>query len=123
MTIPGAQLPPGLYEAVLARVEAARVRTARIQFALLGALSCVLTVLSVTAYQYAVAEAEASGFGSYLSLLFSDSTLVLTSRDFALSLVESLPSLAVLLLALATGALMWSTYRTVHSARSAFAYV
>ena len=114
--------PPGLYEAVLARVALARRRAARIQFVLLATLSAALTVLATTAFEYAAAEASASGFSSYLSLLFSDSSMVLTSRDFLLSLVESLPSLAVLLLVVLSGLLLWSLYRATQSARSAFTY-
>jgi len=123
MTLPTLSPPPGLYEAVLERVEQARRRAARIQLVLLATLSCALTVLCVTALQYAFAEASTSGFTAYVSLIFSDSTLVLTSRDFLLSLLESLPSLAVLLVVVLVGALAWSLIRTLRSARSAFAYV
>ncbi len=123
MTIPSTTPPLGLYEAVLKRVADARRRAARVQLTFLAAFSCVLTALSVTALQYALAEASTSGFASYVSLLFSDSALVLTSRDFLLSLVESLPSLAVILVAVLVGALVWSLYRAARTARSIFAYV
>jgi len=114
--------PPGLYERVLVRVSLARRQAARLRFAALASLSSVLTVLAVTAYQYAAAEAATSGFINYLSLAYSDSALALTSRDFLLSLVESLPSLAVLLSLVLSGLLIWSLYRTMHSARGAFMY-
>lgn len=121
--MPHATLPPGLYEATLAALTRARVRRARLQFALLSIASGALTLLCVESVRYFVAEAGASGFGSYLSLLMTNSTLLLTSREFALTLLESLPSFALLLLLLLGFSLTWSLTRAARSARSAFSYV
>lgn len=123
MHIPDLALPEGLYDRIIARIADAKRRSARLQFAVLAGLSAGLTGLLVLAAQYAMAESALSGFGSYLSLLLSDSTLVLTSRDFILSLVDSLPALALLLLLATSGALAWSLYRTAQTARTAFNYV
>ncbi|MES2203332.1 MAG: hypothetical protein V4474_03370 [Patescibacteria group bacterium] len=120
MKIHRAQLPEGLYERVLARVAHARQRAARVQFSLLAAVSCLLTLLFVPALQYAAQELYASGFYEYISLAFSDGSLVLGSREFVLSLVESLPSLAVLLVVAIAVPLGWSLWRAARAGKSAF---
>jgi hypothetical protein len=122
MMLPLTQPPEGLYEAVLARVGLARRRAARFQFILLAGTSAALTALAWVALQYLAAESTASGFSSYLSLLTSDTARVLSSQEFFLSLVESLPSLALMMALLLAGALAWSLYRTIKSARTAFTY-
>lgn len=122
MMLPESHIPKGLYEAVLARVASARRRSARLEFVLLAAISAALTTLGWVALQYFAAESTVSGFSAYLSLLVSDTARVLTSQEFFLSLVESLPSLALIAVIVLAGALIWSLRRTVKSAKSAFSY-
>ena len=115
------EAPAGLYGRVLERVAAARRFAARLEFAGLALASCCLTLLFVPAVSFAVSEFNASGFGTYLSLLFSDAAFALTSRDFLLSLVESLPSAAILILVALGASLGWSLMRAARRARIAFA--
>src|SRR6185437_15827244 len=91
--------PEGLRERILARIELAKRHSAQIR----AGLSALLAVFSLAAFvpviTYTAEQFYASGFYDYLSLLLSDRTLLLTYwREFALSLLESLPSLALLLL-------------------------
>jgi len=122
MKLPESQLPEGLYDAIIARIALARRRKARMEFIILAGISAILTAFGWVALQYLAAESSASGFTAYLSLLSSDTTRVLGSQEFFMSLVESLPSLALLAMLLLLGALVWSLRRTVKSARNAFMY-
>ena len=113
--------PAGLSERICARVVRAEVRRARIEFCLLSSLSFLSTLALVPALRYAAGEFYISGFGEYLSL-------ALSSRDFFFahlgellySLLESLPSLAVLCIVVALAVLLWSLARAVASGRRAF---
>lgn len=111
--------PAHLYARVLARVAVARRRRAAIELGVLGAFSFACTLGIVFAAQYAAAEFAASGFSSYLSLLISDTSFALTSREFLFSLIESLPSIALLMLLCLGGALLWSLAGVVRRARIA----
>lgn len=112
--------PKRLYEQVLASVAAYRRRRASLELAGLGALSFVSTLGVVFAAQYAAADFASSGFSAYLSLLVSDTGFALTSREFLLSLIESLPSIAILMLAGLGAVLLWSLMQSVRRARIAF---
>lgn len=122
MKLPESHIPEGLYQATLARVALARRRRARIEFVMLAAVSAVLTVFGSVALQYLAAESASSGFTAYLSLLLSDTAHVLGSQEFFMSLVESLPSLALLMMLALMLGLVWSVRRAVRTARSAFRY-
>lgn len=114
--------PRRLYEAVLVRIAALERRAARTRALLFGALSVLSLVALVPTLQYAGEQFYASGFYDYASLLFSDTSLALTYwREFALSLLESLPSLALLLLIPIVVVLLWSLTRAAQTARVAFA--
>jgi hypothetical protein len=114
-------LPQGLRAAVLARIAGLERARARARVGLFGAASLVCAALLVPAVQYAAAQFYASGFGSYLSLVFSDQGLVLTYwREFGLLLVESLPSIALLILIPLALAFLWSLRQALRSAPAAF---
>lgn len=115
--------PESLYEAVRVRITALERRSARVRSALFGALSLVSLAALVPALQYAGQQFYASGFYDYFTLLFSDSSLALAYwRELGLSLLESLPSLALLLLIPIVAMLLWSLKRAAQTARTAFAY-
>lgn len=118
-----AEAPTGLYQAVLARIAQARQIHARRKALWLTAASFMSGFVFVPALVYAGEELYASGFYTYVSLAFSDSSLVFSVwREFAFTLIESVPSIA-LLLVLASGiALAWSVRRTIINARIAFSY-
>ena len=115
--------PQGLYGAIMARVDLAKRRAAKMRAGLFGVVALVSAGALVPALQYTANQLYASGFNDYLSLMLSDHTLVLTYwREFGLSLIESLPSLALLLLLPIAVALVWSLVRLVRNARTGFIY-
>lgn len=113
--------PKRLRTAVEVRLRALEFRRARVRTALFGALSLAFMATLVPVAQYTVQQFYASGFMSYLSLFFSDQGLVLAYwSEFALSLAESLPSIALLLLLPLTAALVWALRSAWRSAPAAF---
>lgn len=100
--IPKAQAPAGLSSAVMLRIEAYEVRRLRIRTAIHGAFVVAALILCVPVGNYIVAAVAQSGFGTYLSIAFSDSSFALTHlKDFTLTLADSLPATgAIALLAI-----------------------
>lgn len=77
---------------ILARIYFKRKRSAamRLAFSALAAVASLVAV--IPSFQYAAREFSQSGFYRYFSLIFSDSGAVVASwREFALSLIETLP--------------------------------
>lgn len=117
------EAPQGLYASVLARIQLARQRSARLKTYLLGAAALVFGLTLIPALQYMARELYESGFYSYASLLFSDGKFVLSIwREFTFSLLESVPSIALLLVLVSAAAFVWSIRRTIINARIAFSY-
>lgn len=115
--------PQGLHAAILARIGLAKRRAAQLRAGLFGAVALVCGTVLVPALEYTGNQLYASGFYEYLSLISSDNSLLLTYwREFGLSLVESLPSLALLLVLPTVVALVWSLARLVKNVRTGFAY-
>ncbi|MDE1924632.1 MAG: hypothetical protein KGH79_00405 [Patescibacteria group bacterium] len=115
--------PRGLYEAILARIEEAKRTQARVRSGIFGIVAVLSGAALVPAVQYALAQFYASGFYDYASLLLSDRSLALTYwREFSLTLLESLPALALLFVIPLVVALVWSLSRTIKTARVAFTY-
>jgi len=115
--------PQGLYTNILARVGLARRRAAQLRAGVFGVVVLTSGSLLVPIVQYTAGQFYASGFYDYLSLAMSDHALVTTYwREFGLSLIESLPSLALLLMLPIAAALAWSLVRLVKNARNAFRY-
>ena len=113
--------PKGLFEAVLARITLARSRAARIKLAANGLGLLVSGLALIPAANYALHEFYASGFYDYLSLFFSDSSIVFSHwQEISLSLAESLPSLAVLLLIGFAAAFFWSLRGAIRNRGAAF---
>ena len=116
-----AVLPPlGLYERICAHLAAVRQRRARQWLAVQSVMCFGFGLLLVPTAQYAGAELYASGFTTYASLLFSDHAVFGSSREFAYSLIDSLPSIALLLVVAVCAALLWSLYQVVTYSRIAF---
>jgi hypothetical protein len=115
--------PEGLYEAALMRLKAARIRAARLHALLCATLAGVSTLCIVPLVQYTLAQLYASGFYEYLSLMLSDRTLFLTYwREFSLSLIESLPSIALIVLIPLAVAFVWSLRRLLQDVRAGFTF-
>lgn len=111
----------GLFEKVLTRIEAEKKRRAaraRLGFVMGIFFASIISVIPVwNAFWVSIAS---SGFGQYLTLIFSDSKVVANNwQDFGLSLLESLPVmnvagfLAVLLVLLLTMKFMFIYSKTV----------
>jgi hypothetical protein len=73
----------------------------------------------IPAVQYAVSEFYASGFYEYASLFFNSLSQGYW-REVLYSLTDSLPSLALLILAVIGTALVWSLQQAHQNARIAF---
>ena len=110
----------GFCAMVLERIAYARRHRARMRLLREATVFFASGLVLVPLAQYAGSEFYSSGFYDYASLLFSDRMVLNSWQDFVYSLVESLPSVAVLLLVTATVALVWSLRRAVESSRLAF---
>ncbi len=108
--------PARLYGAIHARIQELERRSAAFRLGLFGVVALLSGVALVPATQYALGQFYASGFYDYFSLLFSDGSYVMAyPREFALSLAESLPAIATLLLIAIVFALVWSLRRAVQT--------
>lgn len=96
-------------------------KTARIRLTLLGGTALGALGAIAPAYTYLSAEATRSGFTQYLSLIQTDSDIfLLHSKEFLLSLSETLPLTAMTLLLSIIFLLLWSLPRISTYARIAF---
>ncbi|HWB33793.1 MAG TPA: hypothetical protein VG753_00515 [Candidatus Paceibacterota bacterium] len=115
--------PSGLLEKTLARLSLAARRRAQLAFALhsifaLGSLAALLPAVAYAGQQFA-----ASGFSTYLSLIFSDSGAAATYwRELGLSLMDSLPSLALIAVIVPLCVFIWAVLTIPRSARSMLRY-
>ena len=115
------EAPRELYTRVLESVRITKLLAARVSMIIFGSIMLVSGATLVPAISYAMREFYASGFYDYLSLLISDHGVVFSSwQTFSLLLLESLPSLAILILLVCTVAFVWSVSRVPRSIRSAF---
>jgi len=118
--IPEIEPPAGLAAAILSRIETERNQKLRRQLtlSLAGSLSSVLAaVWAIAVFGGSVLNSE---FISMASLIFSDINIVARNwNDFALSLLETLPTLSVIviLVPLFTLFLSLSSYLNLHSHR------
>ncbi len=113
--------PAHLRESGLMRGAFARRRLARIQLALLSFVSFLCTTALIETLRYAAGEFYTSGFYDYASIVFYDRAFFLSSWQTVLySLLESLPSIAVLLVIAVALALGWSLRNAILSGKTAF---
>lgn len=103
-------LPPeSLSNRVLARIARARQRTAQAKLVALGCTAILSGSALVPALRYAFEQSYASGLYEYATLLFSDGAFMLVHwQEFTLSMVEALPSIALLLIVLLGTVFAWS---------------
>ena len=86
------QVPTHTFEAIVYRIEHYKVVRARIYLTAHITLMCVGVVALIPAVQYIATESANSGFVQYVSLIISDSSLILTNwKEFSLLIAESLP--------------------------------
>ena len=114
------QLPIGLAHNILMRLGAARRRAARVRLAIFSCTLAVSAAALIFASLYVWQVLYTSGFSAYLSLVFSDMSGVSVHwQEFALSLTESFPSLAILMLVSIAAAFVWSLKAAVRDVRAA----
>lgn len=103
--------PRGLSDAVMLRIETYEIRRLRMRAAIEGILVVVALILCVPAIQYLASGVIQSGFGEYLSLVFSDGGYVFVNlKDFVLTLADSLPATGTVAI-LAVGLLLIGALR------------
>jgi len=115
--------PESLRSAVRARVERAQRRVFVSRLILSVAVEAVSIIAVVASFSYIAQSLEASGTFSYLRLIMSEGFgLIGYSKELLLSLVESLPVLALAALFAAVLSFGWSTLRLVRRSRFVASY-
>lgn len=115
------EMPREFLHTVLARIEVAHRRAAGFRLAALGAVIAISGFSLFSAISYALNEFYTSGFYDFLSLFFSDSSVALAHwQEISLSLAESLPSLAILLLLSIGVVFLWSLRHAVRDVKVIF---
>lgn len=112
--------PRGLFSAILARIAQESRRAARFRLAMFSTVVVASGAALIPTLSYTMQEFRVSGFYDYVSLLFSDYTVASAHwQEISLSVVESLPSVAILLILSISITLIWSLRRAVPNARIA----
>ncbi len=116
-------VPEGLSSSIIAKIRKEQQRNARLQLAISAPLAFISGVAVVFTFQYLAQELSRSGLGDYFSVLFSDGGAVLTYwREFALSLLEQIPILSMILFLSATLALLGSMRSLVKNIQTNFSF-
>ncbi|MGH7141678.1 MAG: hypothetical protein ACREGH_03540 [Minisyncoccia bacterium] len=111
--------PSGLYARILTALARARRRRAMRAAVVEGALSLLSATALFEAARYAAAEAYLSGFLDYVHFIATDTGLFATAwKQFALSLIESLPGVSLIFIFAALFALVWSVSHTLQNVRT-----
>jgi hypothetical protein len=122
-TLACVEAPEGLCASVLSRINGAKRRSAQWHAALFGLSTVASVAVLIPTLEYTSEQLYASGFYEYASFVVSDNSLATTYwREFSLSLLESLPSIALLLLLPIVAMLVWSLIRLVRNVRGAFTF-
>jgi hypothetical protein len=119
-TLPPVHVPERLEMRIISHIRMRQVRQARIAFFSSSALAIGSVVGVVSSVRYFIASAYASGFGDYLSLMLSENAgLMKYWKEFSLTLVESIPLIALAAVLFAVCAFLWSGIRAAKCARTA----
>ena len=114
--------PAVLVPLVLARIIRARRDAARLRLAVSGIIALASVLALIPAVQYVASEFYTSGFYEYAALFF-DSLSRGYWREILYSLTDSLPSLALIILASIGATCIWSLRQAHQNARVAFTRV
>lgn len=107
--LPAVRPDGNLKTRILARIAEVREASYRLHQRIFGALTVLSAVLVVPAALFGIKEVSSSAFGSYLSLLATDSGAALGNwKVFLLSLIESAPIVGTVLVLGAVFALLAS---------------
>jgi hypothetical protein len=111
-------LPVSLERAVWARLTKEQKRRAKIHLAAFAILDSFALVGLVSSIIYLSNVFSQSGFGQYLSLILSDSNLLVSYwQELTLSLAESLPVLGFIAFLAVIAVLIWSFMKTIINVR------
>jgi hypothetical protein len=101
--IPATHAPAGLSDSVMLRIEAYEMRRLRIRTTIHGIFVLAALILCIPVSNYIAGAIAQSGFGTYLSIAFSDSSFAFSHfKDFMLTLADTLPATgAIAILAIA----------------------
>jgi len=103
------EIPPGLYNDIVFKLEKARIKKGRTGLLIQGILSLVSLVAIFPVFLNVVERFSQSGFFQYLSLIFTDGEIVLSNwKIFVSSLLESAPFYEVTILLIAIFVLLES---------------
>ncbi len=111
--------PRELFPTILTRIAFARRRGARLRLVGFGMATGVSVLLLIPVVQYVLSEFYTSGFYDYASLFF-DSLSRGYWQELLYSLIDSLPSFALLFLIVTSATFLWSVRQTQQNARIAF---
>lgn len=106
-----AQIAPsqGLSKTITTQLDVADARSMKRRVIGFSVLLGVCLVLIVPSVIYLTRDLQASGFTSFFSLLFSDSSLLFAHlQEFSLSLLEALPVLALVAVLVLFAGLGWA---------------
>ena len=89
---------PGLYEKILQKIEIKRMLVSRHRFFVFLILLILSLVAVVPVVKMLISDFSSSGFIQFFSLMFSDSSIILSHwKTFVLTLLESLPIVSTVL--------------------------
>jgi len=113
--------PKALHANILARINVARTRAARIKSVLFGLTTVLSFAALIPAFTYLAQQFQQSGLYQYLSLIFSDGEVVLSYwQDYALSIVESIPFTEIIVFMTVLFVLLGSAKLVVKNIRIVF---
>lgn len=105
----GQPLPNGLAPKIITAIKAERRRALRMRLGIFGMFSLISVPLVIWALLSTSRAIAASNLSAYLSLIFSDTSVVAAYWDnFSLLVLESLPALGLALSLMAIGFCFWS---------------
>jgi hypothetical protein len=112
--------PAGLYERVLACIDTARIRRARLRFSMAAVASVAALATAVPALMSAIAASSSTGFGQYLSLAVTDPDVAFSNlASFILSVASAAPVLSFAAVAACALVIIASTREILRSIPSA----
>ncbi|MFA4999423.1 MAG: hypothetical protein WC519_01715 [Parcubacteria group bacterium] len=107
--LPPVKLPSGLREKILKEIAKKEKGAAVFKTVAFGIFSLVFTASSVSAFIWMVNTVRQSGLGSYFSLIFSDSRIILSAwSEFFAALLETVPITELIVTLVLTLASLWS---------------
>lgn len=120
-TLKNPTVPTELQGLVLDRINSEIARLSRIRLAIFVPLLLVSSVAVVSSFQYLAQVTTESGFSSYLSIIFSDgSTMLSYWKEFLISLAETAPVFGATIFLGAILAFMGSLKVAIKNAQTTF---